>query len=251
MSKNLAKSIRVKYLGLLKRYLPNFFGSDEMIEWLRYHGVSVGEYTKFYNPHSITIDVSRPCLLDIGAYCKITSGVTILTHDYSRSVLRITHGELLGEGKKTVIGNNVFVGINSLVLMGAKIGNNVIVGAGSVVSGTFPDNVVIAGNPATIIRTIDEHYDLRKKRSIEEAKAYVGDFYKYYGRLPTSREMSPFSWLFVERSIEAVEAHGLSFEMGGDDPLAVEAAFMMSKPVFKSYEEFLELALLDLSIIPK
>ena len=43
------------------------------------------------------------------------------------------------------MGENVFLGVNTVVLMGAHIGNNVIVGAGSVVHGHIPDNVVIAG----------------------------------------------------------------------------------------------------------
>ena len=59
---------------------------------------------------------------------------------------------MLHENVKS-IGNNVFLGVNAIVLMGAHIGNNSIVGAGSVVTGKFGDNSVIAGNPAKIIRT--------------------------------------------------------------------------------------------------
>ena len=42
--------------------------------------------------------------------------------------------------------------MNSIVLKGTVLGDGVIVGAGSVVSGTFPDNVIIGGNPARVIR---------------------------------------------------------------------------------------------------
>lgn len=49
------------------------------------------------------------------------------------------------------IGKNVFIGCNSIILKGTTIGDNCIVGAGSVVHGTFPDGVTIAGNPAKII----------------------------------------------------------------------------------------------------
>lgn len=51
-----------------------------------------------------------------------------------------------------VIGDDCFIGANSILLKGTVLGKNVIVGAGSVVHGKFPDNVIIAGNPAKIIR---------------------------------------------------------------------------------------------------
>ena len=54
--------------------------------------------------------------------------------------------------KPVSIGENCFIGMNSIILKGTVIGNNSIVGAGSVVCGCFPDNVVIAGNPAKIIK---------------------------------------------------------------------------------------------------
>lgn len=50
------------------------------------------------------------------------------------------------------IGDNVFIGMNSIILKGTNLGNNVVVGAGSVVHGYFPDNCIIAGNPAKIIK---------------------------------------------------------------------------------------------------
>lgn len=54
--------------------------------------------------------------------------------------------------KPVRIGDNVFIGCNCLILKGTEIGANSIVGAGSVVCGKFPENVVVAGNPAKIIK---------------------------------------------------------------------------------------------------
>ena len=56
--------------------------------------------------------------------------------------------------KKVSIGNNVWIGGGVTILPGVSLGNNVVVGAGSVVTKSFPDNVIIAGNPATIIKKI-------------------------------------------------------------------------------------------------
>lgn len=56
-----------------------------------------------------------------------------------------------------IIGDDCFIGMNSIILKGTILGNNVVVGAGSVVHGTFPDNCLIAGNPAKIIRRTNEN----------------------------------------------------------------------------------------------
>ncbi|WP_231891212.1 serine O-acetyltransferase [Arachidicoccus ginsenosidimutans] len=53
-----------------------------------------------------------------------------------------------------IIGNNVDIGANVCIIGPITIGNNVIIGAGSVVVKSFPDNCVIAGNPAKIIREL-------------------------------------------------------------------------------------------------
>ncbi|CEJ74648.1 galactoside O-acetyltransferase [[Clostridium] sordellii] len=56
--------------------------------------------------------------------------------------------------KEVTIGKNCFIGCNSLILKGTKIGEGCVVGAGSVVSGEFSSNVVIAGNPAKVIKML-------------------------------------------------------------------------------------------------
>ncbi len=54
------------------------------------------------------------------------------------------------------IGHNVWRGGSATILPGVTIDNNVVIGAGSVVTRSFPDNVVIAGNPARIIKEIGQ-----------------------------------------------------------------------------------------------
>ena len=57
--------------------------------------------------------------------------------------------------KPIVIGRNVWIGNNVIILKGTEIGDNSVIGAGSVVTGgKFPSNVVIAGNPARILKEL-------------------------------------------------------------------------------------------------
>ena len=232
--------LRRKILSFKRIFLPRFFTSKDMLKYLKIDKIKVGKNTIFYDPASIIVDTIRPELLEIGEYCKITSGVTILTHDYSRSVLRRVYGDVLGEAKKTIIGNNCFIGMKAIILMGAQIGDNTIVGAGSVVSGKFPPNVVIAGNPAKIIRTLDEHYKIRLERTKNEAIEYVKIFYDFYKRWPKIKEMHHFFPLFLERSTEALKANNISLKLNGDCEAEILRDFLNSKPLYNGFEEFLD-----------
>lgn len=58
--------------------------------------------------------------------------------------------------KPVIIGNNVWIGFNSIILKGTVIGDNSIVSAGSVVKGEFPPFSLISGNPAKVIKTLDK-----------------------------------------------------------------------------------------------
>lgn len=226
------------------RYFPRFAGKYDMNIVLNASGISVGKGTIFYNPETMQIDRSRPYLLQIGEYCKITSGVTILTHDYSRSVLRRAYGEVVGEGRKTIIGDNVFIGMNSIILMGTHIGNNVIVGAGSVVGGVIPDNVVIAGNPAHIIRSLDEHYAIKKQQMLKDAKECVCAFYERHHRSPGIGEIGAFWPLFLPREEKALADAKINCKLNGDEESEIIRDFLKSEPpMFSGYEEFLNYCL--------
>ena len=64
----------------------------------------------------------------------------------------MTYSQTLPMGRDTVIGHDVWIGMNAIIMPGAQIGNGVIVGAGSVVSGTVPDYAVVAGNRAEVLK---------------------------------------------------------------------------------------------------
>ncbi|XQW85920.1 DapH/DapD/GlmU-related protein [Thalassotalea piscium] len=107
----------------------------------------------------------------IGKNCTIT-GTTLLAHDASPSLFlpELVKREFpylpssrLSYREPISIGDNVFIGWGSIVLPGVCIGNNVVVGAGSVVTKNIPDNSVVAGNPAKVIKPIEDYITNYKK----------------------------------------------------------------------------------------
>lgn len=220
---------------------PNTYSSEAYIQFLRSKGITIGDGCIIYSPNTTSIDVQRPHMLTIGNYVRITAGVHIICHDYSRSVSMNMPGyENVGEASNTIIGNNVFIGVNSIVLMGAHIGNNSIVGAGAVVSGHFEDNSVIAGNPAKVICSIEDFFEKRKLKEVSAAKEYVKRWREKYNRDPSIYEMTnAFCWLYLERTPATIEKYDGLFRMNGIDKNIVLDNFLNSKPLYASFEEFL------------
>lgn len=160
-------------LHLFKKiFLNHTSSSANFVSYLKANKVEVGCGTYFFDPLNTKIDLSRPYLIEIGRYCKITSGVRFLSHDYSYSVLRYKYSELFNSLKRITIGDNVFIGVDSIILPGTVIGNNCIVGAGAIVSGCFPENKVIVGNPARVLCSIEDFYKKRGSKMLEEAFEY-------------------------------------------------------------------------------
>lgn len=143
----------------LKRLVSEelYISPENAVKRYRKKGVIIGENTELYNTK---IDNLRPFLVEIGKNTLIT-GTRILTHDASTK-------KALGYTKvgRVKIGDNVFIGVNSIILPNIKIGNNVIIGAGTIVSKSIPDNSVVVGNPMKIIGTFEENI----KKNIENIK---------------------------------------------------------------------------------
>lgn len=68
--------------------------------------------------------------------------------------------------KPIIVGNNVYIGLDVIILPGVSIGNNVVIGAGAVVTKNIPDNSVVAGVPAKVIKTADEYLKKLQKESL-------------------------------------------------------------------------------------
>lgn len=118
-------------------------------------GLTVGKH--FQMKDGCILDPGHVFLITIGDNVTLAPRVHILAHDASTK-------EFTGYTKigPVTIGDNVFIGANSTVLMGVHIGNNVIVGANSLVSKDIPDGCVCVGNPARVICTTEEYIEKNK-----------------------------------------------------------------------------------------
>lgn len=139
-----------------------YFYSKGSIAYARMKGVTVGKdcriYTKSWG--------SEPFLVTIGNKVTITSGVKIITHDGSTWLVHDDEGNRYQHYARVVIGDNVFIGVNTIIMPGVTIGNNVVVGAGSVVTKNIPDNSVAVGNPARVITSFDRLEEKIKRQYV-------------------------------------------------------------------------------------
>ena len=140
----------------------------------------------------------RPYMLSMGRNVMVAARVTILSHDYGWSVVKGARGDVYGSCDETLIGDNVFIGVNSVVLKGAHVGTNVIIGAGSIVSGDIPDDCVAAGVPCRPLQTLGEYACRRRERQVEEAYQQYRCYRHRYGTTPPRTEFREFFWLFAD-----------------------------------------------------
>ena len=118
-------------------------------------GMTVGSNFKRLN--NVLIDDSHAWLIEIGDNVTLAPRVHILAHDASTK-------QFLGYTKigRVTIGDNVFVGAETVILPGVNIGSNVVIGANSTVTCDIPDNSVYAGSPARLLCSLEDYLDKQK-----------------------------------------------------------------------------------------
>ncbi len=159
---------------------------QKYISFLRKQGVKIGNNCEIYKSANFG---SEPYLIEIGDNVRINHGVQLITHDGGLWVLRnhglykksFTDADKFG---KILIGNNVHIGTNSIIMPGITIGDNVIIGCGAVVTHNVPSSSVWGGVPARHIETLDEYAEKLKKKTIDtkhmsknEKKKFLMDYY--------------------------------------------------------------------------
>lgn len=93
----------------------------------------------------------------IGKYCNISQHCSLVASNHlTKRNIYISHQAWDEERIGIVIGDDVWIGSNSVVLPGVRIGNGAVIGAGSVVTKNIPENAICVGNPARVIKYRDE-----------------------------------------------------------------------------------------------
>ncbi|SFJ39682.1 maltose O-acetyltransferase [Terrisporobacter glycolicus] len=136
-------------MSILKEFVYRLRG-EYTTEKLIKMGLKVGKNFKRLN--GVIIDPAHCWLITIGDNVTLAPRVHILAHDASTK-------EFLNYTKigRVNIGNNVFIGAESVVLPNITIGDDVIIGANSTVTKDIPSGCIYAGNPAKFICTTEEY----------------------------------------------------------------------------------------------
>ena len=131
--------------------------------------------------------------IKIGKYCLITPGVRIMAAEsiIIGNACMIAHGvyisdadwhgiydraEPVGNTKPVILKDNVWIGDSAIICKGVTIGKNSIIGAGAVVTKNVPPNSIFAGNPAKLVKTLEDKDFNTRANFLENPKKLAKDF---------------------------------------------------------------------------
>lgn len=147
---------KVQVSGWVKGiHQPKFEGKNKVLEFSGFNGnIEVGYGTTFSIHNLIHGDIS------IGRYCQFAPYAAINTYNHPTSHIttyinsNLLHGRMKSfkTSKKTIIGNDVWVGKSAMILGGITIGNGAIIAAGSLVTKDVPAYHIVGGVPAKVIK---------------------------------------------------------------------------------------------------
>ncbi|OUQ02419.1 acetyltransferase [Erysipelatoclostridium sp. An15] len=166
----------MKFLKKLVYRVRGIVITEELIK----RGMIVGN--NFQRQNEVILDPDHCWLIEIGDNVTLAPRVHILCHDASTKTF-------LGYTKigRVNIGNNVFIGAETVVLPNVTIGDNVIIGANSTVTKDIPPNSVVAGSPAHILCTLEEY--LAKEKLEKDRSPFFCEEYTLRKNVSMSKRM--------------------------------------------------------------
>lgn len=153
-----------KIWNLYKKFRESQFAATHSQEYAKSIGV-IMKGRVYFHTTPINMFGSEPWMITLGDNVHITSEVRFITHDGGTLPLRREIPDL-EITKPIVVGDNVFIGVRSMIMPGVHIGDRSIIAAGSVVTKDVPSNQVWGGVPARFIKTTDEYLEKLQKESL-------------------------------------------------------------------------------------
>lgn len=170
--------------GLYRILYKKTFGKLNPVKFAKKIGVNINGSLHLYGRVEWS---TEPWIITLGNNVHITDGVKFLTHDGGTLLFRDRVPDL-EITKPIVVGDNVYIGNNTIILPGVTIGSNVVIGAGAIVSRDIPDNSVAVGVPARVIKTAEEYFEKLQRESLhlghlkgEEKDIALRKYYGYTG----------------------------------------------------------------------
>lgn len=158
---------------------------------------------------------------------------------------KAVYNDVLGSVRNVAIGDNVYIGMNAMILAGARIGNNVIIGANSVVTGNIPDNCVAVGSPCKPIYSLDEYHEKRKSAQVNEAVEIIKAYYERLGKIPSSEILSEHFWVFTNSKENIYEKFVSQNNLMPGSEKGTWENFENHIPEFRNYDDLVEFAMKD------
>gem|GEM_PF-2136511 len=139
-----------KFFQLLARKLP-FIPGKLRGRLQSMHGVKFVDISSVFLGEDVFFDDIHPELITVGKNVRITAGVRVLTHFFDTKFTPTPDRPFRFYTGEVVIGDNVFIGVNTVIAKPVVIGNGAVIGANSVVSKDIPENAIAVGTPAKVI----------------------------------------------------------------------------------------------------
>ena len=160
----LTKNFKMLIIKIINYIFLKLYSKIKPISYAKFIGVKLGKNVFIYG-NAMSMFGTEPWAITIGNNVHITREVIFITHDGGTLLFRDRMQDL--EITSPIkIGNNVYIGVRSLILPGVIIGNNCIIAAGSIVTKNIPDNSVYGGNPAKFIISFESYFESLKSRSL-------------------------------------------------------------------------------------
>lgn len=169
------KNLKIGYLSIINDIKVGKYNT--IYDGVVLNGVELGDFTYIASNTSISnTKIGKFC--SIGPDCRISlpkhpSSIFVSTHPIFFSTLKQSQISFSDKnyfdefGKPIIIGNDVWIGANVIIINGIKVGDGAIIGAGSVVTKDVPPYSIVGGVPAKIIRYRFEKEEIKKLLQIK------------------------------------------------------------------------------------